>query len=132
MCFKKLFNNIKAAFIHQLSKKELAMYDVNITLSMLHKLDLTKFNKEDAIMIEKLQAYLAELIAAKETLVNTDYTDAIKAEVAVFEESVKARYEADREVKLNDINTNINYVESIIAREVTAANEAVEASTITE
>ena len=108
------------------------MYDVNITLSMLHKLDLTKFNKEDAIMIEKLQAYLAELIAAKETLVNTDYTDAIKAEVAVFEESVKARYEADREVKLNDINTNINYVESIIAREVTAANEAVEASTITE
>lgn len=132
MCFKKLFNNIKAAFIHQLSKKELAMYDVNITLSMLRKLDLTKFNKEDAIMIEKLQAYLAELITAKETLINADYTDAIKAEVAVFEESVKARYEADREVKLNDINTNINYVESIIAREVTAANEAVEASTITE
>lgn len=78
-------------------------------------------------MIEKLQAYLAELIATKEALVAADYTDAIKAEVAVYEDEIRARYEATRNASLNEINTNISYVESIITREVEAAEAAVKA-----
>lgn len=83
-------------------------------------------------MVEKLQAYLDELIAAKEATMSADYTEAIKAEAAEYEEAIRARYEGARDAKLNELNVNIAYVTSILEREVAAATEVVEANTITE
>lgn len=71
-------------------------------------------------MVEKLKAYLAELVAKKEAVLTDDKTAEIDAKTAEFRASlVKACEDAKVEL-ISKIDSDISCIEHIIARELEA------------
>lgn len=81
-------------------------------------------------MIEKLHLYLNELEAKRVEVLNTDNTEAINAEINAYADEVIKRYANEKDAKLAKIDSDINCVKGIIARETEIAAET--ADTVTE
>lgn len=73
-------------------------------------------------MVEKLEAYRAELEAKKTELENTVID--VEAEVNAYREDLLAKKKAERVAEIAKIESDINCINNIIAREQTAGVEA--------
>lgn len=82
-------------------------------------------------MIEKLQVYLSELEAKRAEVLASDDSEAINAEIAEATDAILKKYAVAKEAALAKIDSDINCVTGIIAREKAAvATETVD--TVTE
>lgn len=110
-----------SAIIHQLTDEELQIYDIN-RFSAAFNIKLIE--KEDTFMVEKLEAYKAELEAKKATLENTVID--VEAEVAEF----RAKREAEEKAKITagiaKVVSDIDCINVLIERE----KAAIEAPTV--
>lgn len=79
-------------------------------------------------MVEKLKVYLAELMAKKDALINEDHTAEIEAEVVAYKETLIKGVEAKKAEAIAKVDSDIECITAIIARETAAENEAVEAT----
>lgn len=127
-------NEPVAAFVHQLSDEELKQqerFDISHVGAVL---DINKIDKEETLMVEKLKVYLAELMAKKDALINEDHTAEIEAEVVAYRETLTKGVEAKKAEAIAKVDSDIECITAIIARETAAENEAVEATenTVTE
>jgi hypothetical protein len=140
MLFRRIFplldlSPVSSAFVHQLSEEEMQrLHSDIICVSATYNIKL-KF-KEDTIMVEKLEAYRAELEAKKATLLASGIDKAaIEASVELYREQLTAEATKVLNDEITTIESNISCINGLISRELEAANtiEAVPANdTVTE
>ena len=84
-------------------------------------------NKEVSEMVEKLQAYIDELMAKKNEILTKDHSAEIEAEVAAFREDLTKKIVAENEAAVAKIDSDIECINNIIAREyeVQVENESI-------
>ena len=122
MCFRRfpfeLFGALSAptsAIMHQLTDEELQTYDIN-RFSAAFNIKLIE--KEDTFMVEKLEAYKAELEAKKATLENTVVD--VEAEVAEFRAKREAEEKAKITADIAKVVSDIDCINVLIEREKAA------------
>ena len=77
-------------------------------------------------MVEKLKAYRAELIAKRDTVLNTEIN--VEPEVEAYRAKLIADIKAKKEAEVAKFESDINCIDGIIAREEEAAAAAVVAT----
>lgn len=82
--------------------------------------------KEDTVMVEKLQAYLAELESQKAAVLVENHTAEIEAEVLAFKEALIKELELKRQETVAKIDSDIECINKIIARETAVVVDVVE------
>ena len=87
--------------------------------------------KEDTLMVEKLRAYRAELEDKKATIVNADFTQEIEKDVCAYRESLIKTSEENRAKNIAKVDSDIECIDTLIAREETLAESGVTEATIT-
>lgn len=81
-------------------------------------------------MVEKLQAYLAELMQNAATVEARDDSVIIAEKVAGFKEVLEKEYAEAKATELAKINSDIDCINTLIARENEKAKAAVETPVI--
>ena len=120
------------ASVHQLADEEIVQRDTDI-VPVGAGFGIEIINKEDALMVEKLKAYLAELETKKAELLATDFIPEIEAKVAAFKESLIKESEDNRAKDVAKVDSDIACINKIIENELAlAAAATVETVTITE
>ena len=123
--------NPLSAFVHQLTEEECRRYSIDIKHNDA-VFNIHNTEKEEALMfVEKLKAYRAEIEANKQTALNADYTAEIEAKVAEYKESVIATYAANKAAEIPKLDSDLECLDALIAREE-AAKAEVSAETIPE
>ena len=127
MFFKKYdpilgLSPVSSAFVHQLTQDEMQrLHNGIICVSATYNIKL-KF-KEDTIMVEKLQAYRAELEVKKANLVaNGIDTAAIEASVDLYRTQLTEEATKVLNEEITTIESNIRCIDGLISRELEAAN----------
>ena len=119
MFFKRfpfeLFGAPTSAIMHQLTDEELQIYDIN-RFSAAFNIKLIE--KEDTFMVEKLEAYKAELEAKKATLENVVID--VEAEVAEFRAKREAEEKAKITADIAKVVSDIDCINGLIEREKAA------------
>ena len=119
MFFKRfpfeLFGAPTSAIMHQLTGEELQIYDIN-RFSAAFNIKLIE--KEDTFMVEKLEAYKAELEVKKATLENTVIN--VEAEVAEFRAKREAEEKAKITADIAKVVSDIDCINGLIEREKAA------------
>lgn len=119
MFFKRfpfeLFSAQASAIIHQLTDEELQTYSIN-RFSAAFNIKLIK--KEDIFMVEKLEAYKAELEAKKAALENVVIN--VEAEVAEFRAKREAEEKAKITADIAKVVSDIGCIDGLIEREKAA------------
>ena len=108
----EFFGAPASAIIHQLTDEELQTYDIN-RFSAAFNIKLIE--KEDTFMVEKLEAYKAELEAKKATLENTVID--VEAEVAEFRAKREAEEKAKITADIAKVVSDIDCINGLIERE---------------
>ena len=108
----ELFGAPTSAIIHQLTDEELQIYGIN-RFSAAFNIKLIE--KEDTFMVEKLEAYKAELEAKKATLENTVID--VEAEVAEFRAKREAEEKAKITADIAKVVSDIDCIDGLIERE---------------
>lgn len=111
----ELFGAPTSAIIHQLTDEELQTYDIN-RFSAAFNIKLIE--KEDTFMVEKLEAYKAELEAKKAALENVVID--VEAEVAEFRAKREAEEKAKITADIAKVASDIDCINHIIEREKAA------------
>ena len=111
----EFFGAPASAIIHQLTDEELQTYDIN-RFSAAFNIKLIE--KEDTFMVEKLEAYKAELEAKKATLENTVID--VEAEVAEFRAKREAEEKAKITADIAKVVSDIDCINVLIEREKAA------------
>ena len=111
----ELFGAPTSAIIHQLTDEELQTYDIN-RFSAAFNIKLIE--KEDTFMVEKLEAYKAELEAKKAALENTVID--VEAEVAEFRAKREAEEKAKITADIAKVVSDIDCINVLIEREKAA------------
>lgn len=117
----ELFGALSAptsAIMHQLTDEELQTYDIN-RFSAAFNIKLIE--KEDTFMVEKLEAYKAELEVKKATLENTVIN--VEAEVAEFRAKREAEEKAKITANIAKVVSDIDCINGLIEREKAAVVE---------
>lgn len=117
----EFFGAPTSAIIHQLTDEELQTYDIN-RFSAAFNIKLIE--KEDTFMVEKLEAYKAELEAKKAALENVVID--VEAEVAEFRAKREAEEKAKITADIAKVVSDIGCINGLIERE----KAAIEASTV--
>lgn len=104
-----------SAIIHQLTDEELQTYSIN-RFSAAFNIKLIK--KEDIFMVEKLEAYKAELEAKKAALENVVIN--VEAEVAEFRAKREAEEKAKITADIAKVVSDIGCIDGLIEREKAA------------
>ena len=119
MFFKRfpfeLFGAPPSAIIHQLTDEELQIYDINRFSAAFN---IKFIEKEDTFMVEKLEAYKAELEAKKVTLENVVID--VEAEVAEFRAKREAEEKAKITADIAKVVSDIDCINGLIEREKAA------------
>ena len=125
MFFKRfpfeLFGAPTSAIIHQLTDEELQTYDINRFSAAFN---IKFIEKEDTFMVEKLEAYKAELEAKKAALENVVID--VEAEVAEFRAKREAEEKAKITADIAKVVSDIDCINGLIERE----KAAIEAPTV--
>ena len=79
--------------------------------------DIKILNKEVSEMVERLQAYIDELVAKKNEILAKDNSAEIEAEVEKFRADLVAKAEATKNAAVAKIDSDIECISNIIARE---------------
>lgn len=120
-----------AAFIHQLNEEEMQQHN---TIDIKHigaVIDIESGKKEDTLMVEKLKTYRAELEAKKVDITNKVIN--VEPEVEAYRQKLIADAEAKKSAEIAKLESDINCIDNIIAREEsTVAAEVTPVDTITE
>ena len=119
----EFFGAPTSAIIHQLTDEELQTYGIN-RFSAAFNIKLIE--KEDTFMVEKLEAYKAELEAKKAALENVVID--VEAEVAEFRAKREAEEKAKITADITKVASDIDCINNIIEREkaaVETTNETV-------
>ena len=111
----ELFGAPTSAIIHQLTDEEMQTYDIN-RFSAAFNIKLIE--KEDTFMVEKLEAYKAELEAKKAALENTVID--VEAEVAEFRAKREAEEKAKITADIAKVVSDIDCISVLIEREKAA------------
>lgn len=119
----------RAAFVYQLTPAEMQQYNYDILCDGA-TYNIKLINKEDVIMVEKLHLYLSELEAKRVEVLTSDDSEAINAEIAEATDAILKKYAVAKETTLAKIDSDIDCVMGIIARENAIIAEAVD--TVTE
>lgn len=101
-------------FVYQLTQQELHRFDIEHYGAMF-SIDLTK--KENAIMIEKLQTYRAELVNLKAQKLNEDFSAEIEQKVSEYRAKLQTEYATQLEVLVAKIDNDIDCIDWLIKRE---------------
>ena len=117
----EFFGAPTTAIIHQLTDEELQIYDIN-RFSAAFNIKLIE--KEDTFMVEKLEAYKAELEAKKAALENVVID--VEAEVAEFRAKREAEEKAKITADIAKVVSDIDCINGLIERE----KAAIEAPTV--
>ena len=104
------------ALAHQLQQEVMQQHNKNIPQSGA-VLDINIQNKEKTNMVEKLQAYLAELAVAAEAVRNRDCSAEIAEKVAAYEAELKAEAAAAKQAELAKLNSDMDCIQKLIQRE---------------
>lgn len=115
----------RSAFVYQLTPAEMQQYNYDILCDGA-AYNIKLINKEDVIMVEKLHLYLSELEAKRAEVLTSDDSEAINAEIAEATDAILKRYAVAKEAALAKIDSDIDCVMGIIARENATAAEAVD------
>lgn len=131
-----LLENNTIPIVQQLPQNELENFDINHLGAVFN---IKPLNKEEKLMdniIEKLEAYRAELESQKMGLLSTDIMPIVEQEVAKYREQITAEIQADLDAKVNKVASDIACIQVIIDREKAAAeytvNEQITMDSITE
>lgn len=108
-----------ASFVHQLSDEELKQQTSHDIIPFGAGFNINLKEKEDTLMVEKLKAYKAELEAKKAEVENTVID--VEAEVVAYREKLIAEETAKRIAEVAKLNSDIECIANIIAREEAAA-----------
>ena len=111
----EFFGAPTSAIVHQLTDEELQTYGIN-RFSAAFNIKLIE--KEDTFMVEKLEAYKAELEAKKATLENTVID--VEAEVAEFRAKREAEEKAKITADIAKVVSDIDCISVLIEREKAA------------
>lgn len=117
----EFFGAPTSAIIHQLTDEELQTYGIN-RFSAAFNIKLIE--KEDTFMVEKLEAYKAELEAKKAALENVVID--VEAEVAEFRAKREAEEKAKITADIAKVVSDIDCINGLIERE----KAAIEAPTV--
>ena len=114
-----------SAFVYQLTDKEMQEHSTDI----IHygAVCNIKLKKEDTLMVEKLEAYRAELEAKKAEALAKDITPIIDEQVAVYRSELEANARAELDSFVAKVDSDIDCIDAIIAREKATEAVAVEA-----
>ena len=115
-----------APFVHQLSEEELKQRELHGITPLGAGFNINLIKKEDTLMVEKLTAYRAELEAKRFLLEGPIDTSEIEVEVAAYREKLIAEAEAKRAAEVTKLNSDIDCINGLIAREEAAAATVVE------
>lgn len=111
----EFFGAPTSAIIHQLTDEELQTYGIN-RFSAAFNIKLIE--KEDTFMVEKLEAYKAELEAKKAALENVVID--VEAEVAEFRAKREAEEKAKITADIAKVVSDIDCINGLIEREKAA------------
>lgn len=127
MFFKRfpfeLFGTTNSALVHQLTDEEMQSFATNDINRFSAAFNIKIIEKEDTFMIEKLEAYKAELEAKKVTLENTVVD--VEAEVAEFRAKREAEERAKIVADIAKVASDIDCISVLIEREKAAVVEPV-------
>ena len=126
--FKPLTEQPVAAFVHQLSDEEMQARDNNIK-HFGAVVSINDSKKEDVLMIEKLKAYLAELETQKVNALAKDVTPMIDEKVAEYRAKCEAEAKAELEALVAKLDSDIDCINKLIAREEELAAAAITSET---
>lgn len=76
--------------------------------------DIQKTYKENNKMVDKLQTYLVELQVSAEAIRTKDNSAEIEASVAEYRANLEREYEADKQRRLDKVNSDIDCLQRII------------------
>lgn len=110
-----------APFVYQLTDEEMKRYGIIDIKHVGAVLDIKFCKKEGTLMVEKLQAYRAELEAKKAELINIAIN--VEPEVEAYRNKLIADAEAKKAAEIAKYESDINCIGNIIAREEELAAE---------
>jgi hypothetical protein len=114
-----------SAFVYQLTDKEMQEHSTDIIhYGAVYNI---KLKKEDTLMVEKLEAYRAELEAKKAEALAKDITPIIDEQVAIYRSELEANAKAELDSYVAKVDSDIDCIDAIIAREKATEAVAVEA-----
>lgn len=114
----ELFGAPTSAIIHQLTDEEMQRFTSNGINRFSAAFNIKLIEKEDTFMVEKLEAYKAELEAKKATLENTVID--VEAEVAEFRAKREAEEKAKITADIAKVVSDIDCINGLIEREKAA------------
>lgn len=106
-----------APFVYQLSDEEMKRYNIPDISHNGAVLDIKNSKKEVTLMVEKLKAYLAELEVKKAEIEAEDNSVEIEAKTAEFKANLEKEYAEKKAVSVAKVNSDIECITGIIARE---------------
>ena len=118
-----MYTQIVIPFVYQLTEKELQQFDIEHYGAVFN---INLLEKENAIMIEKLNAYRVELENLKASELTKDYTAEIEQRVADYRATLQAEYAAQTEALVAKIDSDLNCLTWLIQREMETAQVATE------